>query len=285
VADASTPDAPTPGAPAAVLGVAGSPAAVANSLSPRMMAAAFAALGIDAHYVPLAIRERSAAKALRALPRLGFRGCNVTMPYKSIAADVARTRSPRVELTGIANTLVISADGAIHAEATDGAGMVAAIAVRDVSLAGARVVLLGAGGVALDAALACIDAGATRVDVWNRTPGRAHELVERLRNVAPAVDLQVHERMPIGEPAHVLIGCVPADSLDPKVLTELDEGTLVVDFAYRRDGRATPLIAAAMHQAARSIDGRELLVRQGAAAFELWFGVEAPIEVMTRAVG
>ncbi|MCW2961039.1 MAG: shikimate dehydrogenase [Thermoleophilia bacterium] len=278
------PDATTPKPPAAVFGVAGRPDVVANSLSPRMMAAAFAELGLDAYYVPLAIRERSAAKALRALPRLGFRGCNVTMPYKSIAAEVAHTRSPRVELTGVANTLLVAPDGTIHAEATDGTGMAAAIAARDISLAGGHVVLLGAGGAAMDAALACIDAGAARIDVWNRTESRASELVDRLRNIAPAVDLQVHRRMPIGEPAHVLIGCVPADSLDSRSLTMPDSGTLVVDFAYRQDRQPTPLMVAARHQSVRGIDGRELLVRQGAAAFTLWFGVEAPIEVMTRAV-
>ncbi|MCW2925989.1 MAG: aroE [Thermoleophilia bacterium] len=267
-----------------VLGVAGTPDVVANSLSPRMMAAAFAELGLDAHYVPLAIRERSVAKALRALPRLGFRGCNVTMPFKPVAAEVAHTRSELVERTGIANTLVVAEDGTIHAEATDGLAVTGAIRDRGVELAGATVVLLGAGGAALDAAVACADAGAERLEVWNRTRANAERLADRLRSVAPALGVQVHDRMPIRGPAHVLLGCVPADSLDQRALAGLHEDTLVVDLAYRRDGRPTPLMVAVAGRPERGVDGRELLVRQGAESFRAWFGIEAPTGVMTSAV-
>lgn len=267
-----------------VLGVAGTPEAVANSLSPRMMRAAFEAAGIDGHYVPLALRERSAAKALRALPRLGFRGCNVTMPYKPLAAQIAHTRSETVERTGVANTLLVREDGTIHAEATDGIALRDALAEREVDVAGGRVVLVGAGGVAMEAALACADLGVSRIDVWNRTRGHAEALVEKLRIVAPALDLQVHDRMPIRDSARLLLGCVPADALDPRTLAALHEDTLVVDFAYRRDGRPTPMMAAVANRPGRCVEGRELLVRQGAASFREWFGIEAPIEVMTSAV-
>jgi shikimate dehydrogenase len=181
--------------------------------------------------------------------------------------------------------LLVGEDGSIHADCTDGVGMLDAIAARGTSLAGTRVTVLGAGGVAIEAALACAEAGAAGIDVWNRTTEHAQALAERLRIVAPAVDLQVHRRMPIGEPAHVLIGCVPADALDARALTKLDAGTLVVDFAYRRDGHPTALLAAARARGGDGIDGRELLVRQGAASFRIWFGVDAPIEDMTRAVG
>lgn len=267
-----------------MLGVAGSPDAVANSLSPRMMRAVFDALGLDAFYVPLAIRERSAAKALRALPRLGFRGCNVTMPYKQLAAEVAHSRSETVEHAGVANVLVVRADGTIHAESTDEVAALDALRARDVDLAGSRVTIVGAGGVATEAALACISAGVAGIDLWNRTRAHAEGLADRLRTVAPALDIQVHDRMPIREPAHVLFGCVPADSIEPRALTALYEGTLVVDFAYRRDGRPTPLMVATGNEPARCIDGRELLVRQGAASLRSWFEVEPPIEVMQRAV-
>lgn len=274
---------PIPDGPV-VLGVAGTAAVVANSLSPRMMRAAFEALALDAYYVPLAVRERSPAKALRALPRLGFAGCNVTMPFKAIAADVAHSRSELVERTGVANTLVVRADGTLHAEATDGIAVTEAIADRGVDLAGARVVVVGAGGAATEAAIACADGGAAHVDIWNRTRARAEQLAAKLRIVAPALGVQVHDRMPIRDSAHVLLGCVPADAIDPRALSSLHEDTLVVDFAYRRDGRPTPMMAAVAHRPERGVDGRELLVRQGAAAFRAWFGIDAPIEVMTSAV-
>ncbi|MCW2927153.1 MAG: hypothetical protein JWM86_1121, partial [Thermoleophilia bacterium] len=123
-----------------------------------------------------------------------------------------------------------------------------------------------------------------RIDVWNRTRARAEELVRRLHDGAPDLELQVHDRMPIRQPAHVLLGCVPSDAIDPRAFSGLHEDTLVVDLAYRRDGRPTPMMAAVSNRPERGVDGRELLVRQGAAAFREWFGVEAPIEVMRRAV-
>lgn len=267
-----------------VLGVAGTAEAVANSLSPRMWRAAFDALELDAYYVPLALRERSAAKAFRALPRLGFAGCNVTMPFKAIAAEVAHTRTELVERTGVANTLVVREDGALHAAATDGIAVASAIADRGISLAGARVVLVGAGGAAMEAALACADAGAAHIDIWNRTRSRAEDLATRLQIIAPDLQLQVHDRMPIRGPAHVLLGCVPADAIDPRALATLHEDTLVVDLAYRRDGRPTPMMVAVADRPERGVDGREILVRQGAAAFREWFGVEAPTKVMSSAV-
>lgn len=267
-----------------VLGVAGTAAAVANSLSPRMMAAAFDHLGLDAYYVPLALRERSAAKALRGIVRLGFRGCNVTMPFKRLAAEVAHSRSEVVERTGVANTLVVRADGTLHAEATDGLAVVEAIRARGVELAGAHVVLVGAGGAAAEVAMACAAAGIARLDVWNRTRTRADELASTLQSFAPALELQVHGRMPIREAAHVVLGCVPADALHPRELAGIDPGSLVVDLAYRRDGQPTPMMVAVANRPERGIDGREILVRQGAAAFREWFGIEAPIEVMERAV-
>lgn len=266
-----------------VLGVAGTPEAVRNSLSPRMMRAAFDALGLEAYYVPLAVRERSAAKALRGLPRLGFAGCNVTMPYKPLAAEIAHSRSPAVSRSGVANTLLVRDDGSIHAEATDGIAVREAIEARGVDLRGARIAVIGAGGVAMDAALACADAGAVGIDLWNRTKANAESLAERLRGAAPAVDVLVHDRLPIGD-ATLVLGCVPADALDPGALAPLHPEALVVDLAYRRDGRPTPLVAAVGGDPERAVDGRELLVRQGAAAFSLWFGVDAPVPAMLEAV-
>lgn len=268
----------------AVLGVVGLPEVVANSLSPRMMRAAFTAWGIDAHYVPLAIATDDIERGLRSLPTLGFRGCNVTMPYKEVAAALADTRSELVARTGVANTLLVTPDGRLHAEATDGMALTAALRSRQVDLRGGRGVLLGAGGAAMEAALALADAGIARLDIWNRTPERAEALAARLRIIAPALELEVHAAMPIRDPAHVVVGCVPADAIDPQDLIPLDPGTLLVDFAYRRDGGVTPVVGAAQPGAQPPIDGRELLVRQGAAALEIWFGATPPIEVMTRAV-
>ena len=267
-----------------VLGVIGTPDVVAASLSPRMFRAAFDALGIDGHYVPLGVKERAARKAMRALPRMGFRGANVTMPYKQAAAEIATHRGEECIAAGAANVLAVRRDGTIQAEATDGQAVVDAIGARGTSLAGARVTVLGAGGAALETCAALASAGVGRIDVWNRTPDHAHQLVHRLRLVHPALEFQVHSRLPIHEAAHVIVGCVPARSFEHADLHRLNAGSLVVDLAYRRDGRPTPLLEAAGARPERCVDGRELLVRQGALAFRTWLGFDPPTEVMARAV-
>lgn len=267
-----------------VLGVAGAPDVVGNSLSPTMFAAAFAATGIRGYYVPLAIRERSAHKALRGLPRLGFRGVNVTMPFKHIAAEIAHSRSGQVEATGVANTLLIDPHGRIHAEATDSTAIGARIAAAGISLTGAEIAIVGAGGAALEAAWACAQGGAARITVWNRSRTRASELAQQVQGAFPDVGLEISTRLPIHVPAHVLISAVPEAAWRPQELHQLEGEKLVVDLAYRRDRQPTALIQAARSIGCPVVDGQEILVSQAAAAFRLWFELEPPTEVMTRAV-
>jgi shikimate dehydrogenase len=231
------------------------------------------------------VRERAVRKALRSVPRLGFRGVNVTMPYKHIAAEVADLRSDLVERTGVANTLVVTPAGQLRAEATDGHAVQAAIEASPARLPGADVLLLGAGGAATEAAVACARGGAARITIWNRTPARAHELAAVVRDLHPETTLEVSPRLPIGEAAHIVVGAVPGDAVPESALAQMSSPALVVDLAYRPDRQPTPLIRAALDRGLQTVDGRELLVRQGAASFALWFGFDPPIEVMLRAVG
>ena len=267
-----------------VLGVVGTADVVANSLSPLMFAAAFEATGMRGFYVPLAVRASSARKALRSLPRLGFRGVNVTMPFKRLAAEIAHERSELVAVTGVANTLVIADNGIITAEATDGYAVEAAIVNAGTDLAGATVTVLGAGGAAMEAAWACCRAGASTVRVWNRTPDAAQALVDRLFLAFPKTTLEISGSVPIGDAADVLVSCVPTQAFENIDLTDIEAHTLVVDLAYRRDGLPTPVIRAAQTRGVAHVDGRELLFRQGAASFTAWFDAEPPTGAMLRAI-
>lgn len=283
VAGHTTPDG-TPIPAPVVLGVIGSAEVVAASLSPRMMAAAFADLGIRAQYVALAVQPGDAECALRALPLLGFAGCNVTMPFKHVAARVADTATAAVRAAGAANVLVVREGGSLHAETTDGPAVIEALQVRGVRLRGAEVTVLGAGGAGREVASAVATAGAARVRLWNRTPERAHQLAASLRASHPALEVEVCDDLPIQHATHVLVGCVPADALLEADLHLLPVGATVVDLAYRRDGRPTPLEDAVAGRPERWVGGREVLVRQGQASLRAWFGAAPSIEVMTRAV-
>ena len=123
-----------------LLGVAGFP--VAHSRSPAMHAAALAELGLDWEYLKLPVPPDLFAETMRALPRSGFRGVNVTVPHKEAALALADSRSPVAAAIGAANTLTFTETGAIAADNTDAPGFLAALG-QDAR--GLRATVLGAG--------------------------------------------------------------------------------------------------------------------------------------------
>jgi shikimate dehydrogenase len=256
------------------LGVVGWP--VAHSRSPAMHAAALAAAGLDRwRYQALGVAPDDFGDTVRALPALGFRGVNVTIPHKEAALAVADDASPAARTIGAANTLTF-AGGAIHADNTDAPGLLAALTEEGMGYRSALV--LGAGGSARAVAYALREAG-TRVRVWNRTAARAHALAGELG--VEAVDGVV--------PAELLVNCTAVgldDQTSPfKALAlsadALDAYACVVDLVYRDGG--TELLHEARRRGLRTVDGLEVLVHQGALSFEIWTGAPAPVEEMRRA--
>jgi shikimate dehydrogenase len=244
-------------------GVLGWP--VAHSRSPVMMRAA----GLE-RYQHLPVPPELLEDTVRALPAAGFRGANVTIPHKEAALALADTASETARAIGAANTLILSADGTIAADNTDAPGLMAAL-----GRAPASALVLGAGGSARAVVWALRRAG-TDVAVWNRTPARAAALGARV--VARP------------EPAEVLVNCTSV-GLDgastpfkdlPLTVDTLGEYATVVDLVYRRGG--TALIHEAERRGLTTVDGLEILVRQGAESFTLWTGRPAPLDAMRTAV-
>ncbi len=209
---------------------------VADSLSPKMQNAAFAARGLDWAYVACDVPPERFEEAVRGLAAGGFAGANVTTPHKEAAAALAET-----ELESV-NTLVFEGGG-IRGYSTDAA-------VLD-GVASEQPVVLGRGGAALAFLAALADARVfTRRGEWPP-------------DVAGA-DLVVN-----------------ATSERDDALVLLRPGQTIVDLPYPETATAR----AARDSGAKVISGLEVLVAQGAASFELWTGVSAPVDVMRRAVG
>jgi shikimate dehydrogenase len=255
------------------LGVCGWP--VAHSRSPQMHNAALTVAGLnDWRYLRLPLPPERFGETVLALPAAGFRGVNVTIPYKVDALALADEASATARAIGAANTLTFDG-GRILADNTDAPGLLAAIGE---AVAGRTALVLGAGGAGRAAAWALADAGAD-VALWNRTAESAVALAAELgvRAVEGAV------------PAEILVNCTSVGLHDPaatfKALPieadELGAGSLVVDMVYRAGG--TQLLEAARTRGARVIDGLEILVAQGAASFERWTGMQAPREAMREA--
>jgi shikimate dehydrogenase len=256
------------------LGVCGWP--VGHSRSPRMHNAALAAVGLnDWRYQHLPLPPQLFAETVRALPALGFRGVNATVPHKEAALALADDASDAARAIGAANTLTF-AGRAIHADNTDAPGLLAALPR---SPEDATALVLGAGGAARAAVWALRGAGAD-VRVWNRTSERSAALAAELGAAAvPAptrVDILVNCTTVglAGEPDPFKTLCLQAD--------DWGAGSLVVDMVYRRGG--TLLIRTAEANGAEVVDGLEILVAQGAASFERWTGRTAPVQAMREAV-
>jgi shikimate dehydrogenase len=257
------------------LGVLGWPAA--HSRSPAMHNAALAELGLRGwRYQALPVPPELFEQTTRALAESGFVGANVTIPHKHAALALADGASEAARAIGAANTLSFAPSGAIAAENTDAPGLLEAIGEP---LSGRRALVLGAGGSARAAVWALREAGAAEVSIWNRTSERASALADDLG--ARAVT-----RPPA---ADVLVNCTAVglqaapDELSQLALgaARLGDYALVVDLVYRAGG--TELARAAREHGARTVDGIDVLVAQGALSLELWTGRAAPRATMLAA--
>ena len=254
-----------------LVGLIGDP--VSHSLSPRMQNAAFAARGLDWAYVPLPVAAKRLEAALAGLAALGFAGANVTIPHKTTVLAYCDEIDGVAERAGSVNTLLVGAEG-VHGSTTDGLAVVQAI-----EPGGARVLLLGAGGAAQAVATALLDAGADGIEVAARNPDRARALVLRLRALFPEGEVEAADGWPPDAVSATLV--VNATPLRDETLVEPRHEQQVVDLAYRPDGAPTALAAAARAAGCEVVvDGLEVLVRQGAASFERWTGIPAPVDVM-----
>jgi shikimate dehydrogenase len=254
-------------------GVLGWP--VAHSRSPAMHEAAFAELGLeDWRYQRLPVPPELFAETAGALGGAGFRGANVTIPHKEAALELAGEAGEEATAIGAANTLTFD-DGRVRADNTDAPGLLAAIGPVE----GQTALVLGAGGSARAAVWALLRGGAGDVMVWNRTPARAEALCAELGGRAVAAP----------EPADLLVNCtsVGLDASDqtfkelPIDADGLGSYCALVDLVYAEE--TTTLTRAATLHGLRTIDGLEVLVRQGALSLERWTGRPAPLQTMRRA--
>ena len=257
-----------------LVGLLGHP--LSHSLSPRMQNTAFAARGLDWAYVPLPVEPARLETGVAGLVALGFAGANVTIPCKTAVLAFCDELDRVAERAGSVNTLVVR-DGRVLGSSTDGAAVVGQVAAP-----GARVLVLGAGGAAQAVATALVDAGCTSLRVAARNPERAHALASRLHSLFPAGDVEAAEGWPpAAEAATLLVNATPVRE---EFVVEPAPGQTVVDLAYNTDGSPTRLVAAARERGCEVVDGLDVLVVQGAASFERWTGVPAPVDVMRAAV-
>lgn len=266
---------------ARLAGVLGWP--VSHSLSPALHGFWIQAHGLDAAYVPLPVAPAHFEAAVRALGHLGFRGANVTLPHKEQAFTLCDEADAAAQATGAVNTLVFDGERLVGRN-TDVAGYLGSLDAAGVGdLAGAVVVVLGAGGAARGIVHGLLSRGVKQVIVANRTPARAEALAlllgprvrpvawEKLGGALASCDLLVNTTSlgMVGQAPLV----VAIDGLRPTAV--------VSDIVYRP--LVTPLLADAQARGHRTVDGLGMLLHQARPGFAAWFGVMPEVTPALRA--
>ena len=264
-------------------GVIGNP--IGHSRSPLMHKHWLRRYGIRGDYVPLQVAEPDLENVVRALPRMGFVGANVTLPHKAAVMSIVDQLSDRAILIGAVNTLIFREDGTIYGDNTDGYGFMANVrhgAPAWDPKAGPAVVL-GAGGAARAIIVALADAGVPQILLTNRTRAKSEALKAEFGQRIKVVDwVQAGN---VIEDANILINTTSlgmTGQSDLRVpLDGLRSETVVTDIVYAP--LRTTLLQTAAATGCVTVDGLGMLLHQGVPGFERWFGQRPEVDDALRA--
>lgn len=270
-----------------VCGVIGDP--IEHSLSPIMHNAAFEALGLNYVFLAFRVKPSRVAEAVDGMRALNIRGLNVTMPHKKLVMKSLDRIDLSAQIIQSVNT-ILNQGKLLFGFNTDGVGAVKALKENGVGLKGHKVLLLGAGGAARAIAYS-VAKEADELAVLNRTVKPAQELAKLLEKT-------VNKKIAYGtlsqadiehnlQDSDILInatsvGMKPKPTESPVPADLLRRNLAVMDIVY--NPLETQLSKDAKEAGAHVVNGVEMLIYQGAAAFEIWTGKSAPVEVMRKAV-
>lgn len=264
-------------------GVIGHP--ISHSRSPRLHSYWLQRYGLRGHYIPLDVDGPDLEQILRALPKAGFVGVNVTIPHKEKILRLADVVTDSAALIGAANTVTFLPDGRIHADNTDGTGFLASLrqGAPDWNPAAGPAALIGAGGAARAVIAALIEAGVPEIRVANRTRTRAEALQA---DFGPRII--VHDWIQAANMLEDATTVVNTSSLgmvgkpDFRVpLDALSSKATVTDIVYAP--LETTFLAEARAMGCTVVDGLGMLLHQAAPGFERWFGQRPEVDEATRA--
>lgn len=265
---------------AALAGVLGCP--VSHSRSPRLHNYWLNMLGIDGAYVPLFVTPQHLGQVVKALPHMGFKGANVTVPHKEAVFDLVDEVDPLAARIGAINTIVVGDQGRLIGRNTDGFGFVENLRQGAPQWQAKKTaVILGAGGAARAVAVALQDCGAETIRIVNRSASRAEALAETVGGLEVAL---WEDRDRCLEDAALLVntttlGMVGQPELDLS-LEYLPKDAVVNDIVYVP--LETPLLARARARGNPTVDGLGMLLWQAAPGFEAWFGQRPTVTAALR---
>ena len=263
-------------------GVIGSP--IAHSKSPALHKHWLKTYGIKGNYIPMDVSRDNLADVIRALPKMGFVGVNLTIPHKEAVLKVADIVTDRAALMGAANTLIFRKDGKIHADNTDGYGFIENLrqGAPNWNPASGPAAVFGAGGACRAVISSLLEAGVSEIRLANRTRNRSDNLQKEFGSKIIVYDWVKAGNMLEGAATVVnttslgMIGKpefrIPLDALSAKAV--------VTDLVY------TPLdtefLKMARAKGSKTVDGLGMLLHQAVPAFERWFGKRPVVDDALR---
>lgn len=270
-----------------IVGIFGDP--ISHTRSPAMQNAAFRARRAPYVYVPFLVHPPDLAKAVQAIRAYHLVGVNVTVPHKERIVRYLDSLSAEAQLCGAVNT-VVNREGTLFGDNTDGRGFLVSLQERGFSPHRRKVVIVGAGGSTRAILVSLIRAGSERITIANRTTAKAQSLVRAYRTLGKtqleAVALDRLQDPLLFKNAALVINCTSVglhgEPFLPLAFHATPRECLFYDLLYYSE--PTSFLRQARAARRSGLDGRRMLLHQGALAFSLWTRQPAPLEVMARAL-
>ena len=262
-----------------VLGLIGDP--VEGSLSPKLQNWAIDKLGLDYRYFAFPVKPNSVEPAIIGARELGFRGLNVTVPYKKTAAEFSDSLSRSALVTGAVNTLTFTDKGEIEGDNTDWRGFLQSLKLHGFDPEGKECVVFGASGAGAGVVYGLVRRGAKKIVIVNRTEAKGAELARKLNGLSPGVDIDARplSGSDIGQKvkrSELVINATPVGmgKREGKSVWS-DESSfradqLVFDLVYHPS--PTKFLSLAEAAGSQTLDGLDMLILQGLESLKEWTG-------------
>jgi shikimate dehydrogenase len=253
--------------------VVGNP--VAHSLSPRIHSEFARATGQALDYQAIEIATDAFATGIADLQQRGFRGVNVTVPFKREAWELCHSMTPRARIAGAVNTLCLQANGAIHGDNTDGIGLIRDLVDNlKIEIEQRNILILGAGGAVRGVLEPLLALSPTRITLANRNIDRARDLAQDFRRLGK-IRVVAYTQLNC-ESYHLIINATAAglsNQIPPISASVLEQANVCYDMMYKLNSQTSFVEWSLAHGIAHSHDGLGMLVEQAAEAFYLWRGL------------
>ncbi len=273
-----------------LLGIIGDP--VEHSLSPVMHNAAIAHLALDCVYLPLPVKPADLDVAIAGFAAIGLVGFSITIPHKQTIIPLLSDVSPVAKVVGAVNTVWRTETGWSGTN-TDVEGFIAPLQAYNRDWSQTMPVILGYGGAARAVVVGLAQLGCTEIHVVGRNVQKLSQFQQSWVNTPLPITLNVHswEELPELMPeADLVVNTTPVGMyphveqcpVDTATMERLKEGAIAYDLIYIPN--PTQFLRQAKERGAIAIDGLEMLVQQGVAAFKIWLGQTPPVDIMRQSL-